>query len=126
MLRVISPITSTSVLALARLTAQQLGQRIRVLATDATPARWVVGDLIAQDDDSLRLRVAGQAQPIAIARRSLQRLEIARRQRATWAGAGTGFGLGFLVGPSRSWTDSRRTRVLGSSAAGVRWTGRYT
>jgi hypothetical protein len=44
-------VTGTSLLPLTHPAAQQLGQRIRVLATAVTPARWVVGDLVAQDGD---------------------------------------------------------------------------
>src|SRR5258707_968341 len=57
MRRVVFLVTSTVLLAPAHSAAQQLGQRIRVLATDVTPTRWVVGDLVAQDGDSLQLRV---------------------------------------------------------------------
>jgi hypothetical protein len=99
MRRVILLVAGTSLLPLAHPAAQQLGQRIRVLATDVTPARWVVGDLVTQDGDSLQLRVAGQAQPISVARRSLHRLEVSQGQRrAVRDGAGIGFGLGVIVG----------------------------
>jgi hypothetical protein len=113
MRRVVFLVISTWLLPLTRPAAQQLGQRIRVLVTDATPDQWVVGNLEAQDDDSLRLRVAGQAQPVSVARSSLRRLEVGRGQRrAVFQGAGVGFGLGALVGaltqlgrePSRSHT----------------------
>jgi len=99
MRRVVFFVTSTVLLAPAHPAAQQLGQRIRVLATDVTPTRWVVGDLVAQDGDSLQLRVAGQAQPVSIARSSLKRLEVGRGQkRAVLEGTGIGFGLGAMVG----------------------------
>jgi hypothetical protein len=99
MRRVVLLVSSTCLLALPHSAAQQLGQRVRVLATTDTAARWIVGDLLAQDSDSLRLRVGGQAQPVSVARRSLQRLEVGRgQQRAVLAGARIGVGLGVLIG----------------------------
>jgi hypothetical protein len=99
MRRVVWLVISSVLLSPPHSAAQQLGQRIRLLATDVTPPHWVVGDLLAQDGDSLQLHVAGQAQPIAIARSSLKRLEVSRGQkRAVFAGAGVGFGLGAMVG----------------------------
>jgi hypothetical protein len=99
MRRVALLVISTSLLPLVHPAAQQFGQRIRVLATAGTPARWVVGDLLAQDGDSLRLRVAGQPYPVSVARRSLQRLEVGRGQkRAVLGGARIGFGLGVMIG----------------------------
>jgi len=99
MRRVVWLVSSACLLPLFHSAAQQLGQRIRVLATTDTAARWIVGDLLAQDSDSLRLRVGGQAQPVSVARRSLQRLEVGRgQQRAVLAGARIGVGLGVLVG----------------------------
>src|SRR5260370_11868106 len=99
MRRVVFVVTSTVLLAPAHPAAQQLGQRIRVLAADVTPTRWVVGDLVAQDGDSLQLWVAGQAQLVSIARSSLKRLEVGRGQkRAVPEGTGIGFGLGAMVG----------------------------
>src|SRR5260370_34800362 len=99
MRRVVFLVTVTVLLAPAHPAAPPLGQRLRVLATDVTPTRWVVGDLVAQDGDSLQLRVAGQPQPVSIARSSLKRLEVGRGQkRAVLEGTGIGFGLGAMVG----------------------------
>jgi hypothetical protein len=82
MRRVVWLVISSVLLSPPHSAAQQLGQRIRLLATDVTPPHWVVGDLLAQDGDSLQLHVAGQAQPIAIARSSLKRLEVSRDRSA--------------------------------------------
>jgi hypothetical protein len=99
MRRVVLLVGCTCLLPLPHAAAQQLGQRIRVLATTDSAARGIVGDLLAQDSDSLRLRVGGQAQPVSVARRSLQRLEVGRgQQRAVVTGARIGVGLGVLVG----------------------------
>src|SRR5713226_2511681 len=83
MRRAVWLVISTSLLPFVHPAAQQLGQRIRVLATDVTPGRWVVGDLLAQDGDSLRLQVR-------------------RGQTRAWlAGARLGFGLGVIAGAVR-------------------------
>lgn len=102
MRRAVWLVISTSLLPFVHPAAQQLGQRIRVLATDVTPGRWVVGDLLAQDGDSLRLQVTRRAPPIAVARTSLKRLEVRRGQTRAWlAGARLGFGLGVIAGAVR-------------------------
>jgi hypothetical protein len=92
-------VISTSLVPLVHPAAQQLGQRIRVLAADVTPERWFVGDLLAYDGDSLRLQVAGRALPVSVARRSITRMEVSRgKKRAVLDGASIGSGLGVIVG----------------------------
>jgi len=102
MRRAVWLVLSTSLVPFVHPAAQQLGQRVRVLATDVTPERWVVGDLLAQDGDSLRLQVTRRAPPIAVARTSLKRLEVRRGQTRAWlGGARLGFGLGVIAGVLR-------------------------
>ncbi len=91
-------VTVTLSLPLLRVPAQELGQRIR-LRTDSAPSRWAVGTLMAQDADSFRLLLAGQAAPVSVARSAVTRLEISRgRKRAVLEGVSAGFGLGFMAG----------------------------
>ena len=99
MRRVIWLVVTTSVLPFVHPAAQQLGQRIRVLQLADTPRRWIVGDLVADDGDSLRLLVGGRTQPVSIARHSLARLEVGRGPKhAVLEGAGLGAGWGVIIG----------------------------
>ena len=90
--------TVMSLLSLSRTAAQEPGQRIRV-RIDSAPSRWVVGTLIAQDRDSLRLLIAGESQSVSLARSAVRRMQVSHgHSRAVVDGLAAGFGLGFIVG----------------------------
>ena len=69
--------------------------RVRV-----TTADWeLVGTLVAQGDDSLRLHVTGEVTPVSVARSAIKRLEISRGSHShSGADALIGLGAGALVG----------------------------
>ena len=71
------------------------GDRVRVTTED-----WeLVGTLLAQGDDSLRLQVIGEVTPVSVARSAIKRLEISRGSHSkAGADALIGLGAGALVG----------------------------
>jgi len=70
------------------------GDRVRI-----TTADWeLVGTLVTQGDDSLRLQVTGEVTPVSVARSAIKRLEIARSHSNTGTDALIGLGAGALVG----------------------------
>jgi len=71
------------------------GDRVRVTTED-----WeLVGTLLAQGDDSLRLQVIGEVTPVSVARSAIKRLEISRGSHSsTGSGALIGLGAGVLAG----------------------------
>ena len=78
--------------------AQWIGQRVR-LATSAAPSRWVVGTLVGQNSDSLRMQVIGENAPISIKRSTVKHLEISGGQRRlTGPGVVQGADFGALAG----------------------------
>ena len=81
------------------------GSRVRV--STASSYAPVVGTVIAQEADSLRLLVAGRGAPVAVAFASIRDLEINRGRhsnagRGALIGLGVGAGAGLLLGVAAS------------------------
>ena len=77
--------------------SSSIGRQVR-WQTDSSP-QWVTGTLVAADDDSVRLRLGDQSAPLAVARRTIGRLEVRYPGRPhPRQGAAIGFGFGALVG----------------------------
>lgn len=69
----------------------RVGQRVR-LKTDATASSpWLVGTLVADDRDSLRLQVADSTPAVSVARRTVTRFEVSRGLHSN-AGKGALYG----------------------------------
>lgn len=111
-----------------------VGHRVRI--TTDSGSQWLVGALVAADEDSLQLRTADNAPVVSVARRTVSRFEVSRgrlsnvaRCAATMAavGAGAGLALGLLVASqdAHSWVHvgpgdvAQIAAITGAVGAGI-------
>jgi len=78
------------------------GARVRVTSTHAEGAK-LIGTVLSDDRDSLRLSLAEWADPVALPRTSITKLEISQGQhsnvvRGAWIGGAIGAAIGVAVG----------------------------
>ena len=99
--------------------AQWTGQRVR-LTTIAAPSRWLVGTLVGQNADTLRVQVLGEIAPISVTPSTLKHLEIGGgRRRFTGPGAVHGLEFGALAGAVVALRGSARPCAKPTAAAAV-------
>jgi hypothetical protein len=73
------------------------GMRVRILAPDVFAGK-VVGTIKVVDDTSVSIDVKGRAEPVAVAREKIVRLDVSTGPRSRWVDAAIGAGIGAVGG----------------------------